>query len=149
MEPTTFAALLGVILVALGAHLWLTTRQMKVVAATLDRSSPAPAPDDALWEGLRASALSIDRLERDVKDLFKAVAEGIEHVDRNEKRVRGILTGARRRFEAAGFEDPGVDAEVASLPKLDEASGGEEPMQPVPEDMELGSWGSVPGMRSE
>jgi len=142
-------ALLGVgVLTLVAAVVWFVRAQTAVVLHTIANSSPAPAPDNDLPEDVRRLKQSVLTLAEKMDACMKAVAEGIDHVERNEKRVRGILTGAKRRFETAGYEDPGVEAEVASLPAIDEGSRGPEELQPVPEDVEMGPWASVPGMRS-
>jgi len=93
---------------------------------------PAPSFDDSeLWKAIEV--------------LTRAVADGIDHVDRNEKRVRGIITGAKRRFEAEGYVDPGVEAEIDTLPRDDEGGGGEEELQAVPEDVEPDYFLGLPG----
>jgi len=138
----TAALLVGLIVAG-----WLVGRSLNAVAATFTQSIPAAAPDQALAESHSALAERFDRLDSKVDACMKAVAEGIDHVERNEKRVRGILTGARNRFASAGYEDPGVEAEITSLPEVDERSSPEEELQPVQEGLELGSWVAVPGMK--
>jgi len=148
MEPSTLAAMTTVILIALGVHLYLTSRGMKVLSATLTRTSPEPSPTPDHAEPFRIIEERLRVMDSKVDACMKAVAEGIDHVDRNEKRVRGILTGAQRRFESAGYEDPGVEAEVESLPPVDAGSSSEEELPAVHEDVELGSWAAVPGMKT-
>ena len=96
------------------------------------REMPAPAQD---FSHVNALASRIDGLEKDIQTLYKAVADGIDHVDRNEKRVRGIVTGAKRRFAAEGFVDPGVDAEEDSLPRDHAAGGEDEGVPPMSDDL--------------
>lgn len=136
-------------LVLLAALVACQVLTMRVVSRTIANPIPAtpPFPDPAgalvnLNERLNA-------VESKIGACMKAVADGIDHVDRNEKRVRGIVTGAKRRFDAAGFEDPGTSAEVESLPEVDEGSGPPEELQPVPEDVGADPWAAVPGMRGE
>jgi len=145
--PTLFVAL-AVLLAALATLGVVGVRAIRVLSATITGYSPGSSPDLA---PILADVVALQTAQNDFQErmdrLTKAVAEGIDHVDRNEKRVRGILTGARNRFASAGYEDPGVEAEVESLPPVDEESGGEEELQPVPDDVDMGSWSSVPGMR--
>jgi len=71
----------------------------------------------------------IEAVESAVQTLTKAVADGIDHVDRNEKRVRGIVVGATRRFESSDYYDAAVDAELDTLP--DDRPFPEQEAEPV------------------
>lgn len=147
MGTPTYFALAGALLLAFAGIAWLVIREMRVVSATLASSIPETSPDIP-YATLTANLAKLDEETKiALARLTKAVAEGIDHVDRNEKRVRGILTGARNRFASAGYEDPGVEAEIESLPSVDERERPEEELPAVSEDLELGSWGSVPGMK--
>lgn len=96
----------------------------------------------------------VDALELGLKRLTAAVAEGIENVARSERRVRSAIRRAQERFDAAGFEDEGLEAEAAALPEYDEGSGGPEGVQTVlgpleasePADTRPNPWSVVPGM---
>ena len=68
----------------------------------------------------------LDQVQADLANLTLAVAEGIERVDRSERRIRSVVKSAKRRFEAAGFDDPGLEAEASTLPRLDEIERAEE-----------------------
>jgi len=133
----TLTILIIVGAIALAALIATTHRALGVVSRSLSESQPRDIPpefdDSALW--------------RAINDLTTAVAHGIEHVDRNEKRVRGIVVGATRRFESSDHYDAAVDAELDGLPERDEPSGPEEGVLPLQEDVELGSWGAVPGFK--
>jgi len=135
--------------VVAAALIWFANRQMGVVLHKISTIQPPVTPDSpALKLFGDTTRASIRALEDRMDTLTAAVAEGIDHVDRNEKRVRGIITGARRRFEAEGYEDPGVEAEAATLPELDDRSEPEEGVHPLRNDVEQSdSWDSVPGMR--
>jgi len=128
------------------ALILLTFRRVGVVLHTFDqRESPESADLEPLWssiEGLEKRTLS------DLQDLRMAVAEGIEHADRSERRVRAVVQSAKRRFEAEGYVDPGVQAEEAALPELDGSNGIEQRMLPLPEDVASlqTAWASVPGL---
>ena len=134
-------ALLG----ALAAAIWWATGVLSLKIGEIQPlDTPAPAPDFA---HVNALAGRIDGLDKAVQELYQAVADGIDHVDRNEKRVRGIVTGAKRRFAAEGYEDPGVDAEADSLPRDDAAGGGGEGMPPMSNDVGIpeNPYQGVPG----
>lgn len=125
---------------------------VRVVARKFDALQPpsspvafaAPFDDKEIWIAFEGVAKRLD-------DLVVAVDEGIRNVERSEKRVRGIVQGAQRRFREAGFDDAGVDAEADTLRRDDEERGGEEGLSPVPDDVEPGTyaepdpWASVPG----
>lgn len=59
-----------------------------------------------------------------LKDQTLAIEEGIERVARAEQRVKEAVRRAKARADAAGYEDPGVEAEVAELDRRDD--GGSE-----------------------
>lgn len=126
-------------------------------------------PLKALPEGLAASrelaleavaqaqdALEHARLSREhetrLNNLTLAVAEGIQHVERAEARIRATVGRARAELRAAGIESAGVEAEAASLQLVDgEGSGGgsvppvSQPLaESVPIDDRLPS--AIPGM---
>jgi len=108
------ASIAFVLLVAL---VWLISLQSRVVSYTLSTPQPRDTPDlSALWEAIELRKADYFSLEAKVTELYKAVADGIDHVDRNEKRVRGIVVGATRRFENSEYFDAGVDAELDTLP---------------------------------
>lgn len=131
------------ILASLTALVMLMHRQTGVVLHTLSTtqapSSPLPPPryDDT-------------ELRRQVEALTKAVAHGIDHVDRNEKRVRGIVTGAIKRFENSEHFDAAVDAELETLPaeQHDPEEAEAQPVrmtEPSSVDDDLAATGMIPG----
>jgi hypothetical protein len=100
----------------------------------------APEPYDDSW------------VRDALADLTIALSEGIEHVDRSERRVRAVVQSAKRRMAQAGYDDPGVDAEDSQLQLLDAERGEREELQPVPENVDgnpewAGTpWAAVPGI---
>lgn len=58
-----------------------------------------------------------------LNSLTLAVAEGIQHVERAEARIRATVGRARAQLLDAGVESPGLEAEAASLHAGD-GSGG-------------------------
>lgn len=131
-------AILSVVgVVSVAALIWFAKVQVRVVLRTIREHQPpdipAPVVDEAKWRSVDSHlGMLQERMER----LTKAVAEGIEHVDRNEKRVRGIITGAQRRFEAEGYADPGVEAEADTLPVSDAEVSTGEGLSALPDDVE-------------
>lgn len=118
---STVLLLAGIALATLAACLvWV----VRVVTRMIDGFQPPDTPSEASFEALWKSLEELeDRTKDAIAKLTQAVANGIDHVDRNEKRVRGIVVGAKRRFEAEGYVDPGVDAEADTLPLVHEPGG--------------------------
>ncbi len=87
-----------------------------------------------------------DKLER----LTIAVAEGIAHVDRAERRVATTLRSAHSKFAKSGFEHAGVEAEIENLPDLDGEGSEDGQLRLMPEDVEVSgpdnSPSGIPGM---
>jgi len=82
-------------------------------------------------EGLQGNLA--DRLDEMVgwkKEISLAVAEGIEKVDRAERRVKATVQRARQEFKKRGFESPALDAEADDLREVH--AGGSQPSR-VPE----------------
>jgi len=127
------------ILVALAALIWFGNRQMGVVLRAISENQPlgTPAAGPTAHEVERLHQ-ALDSIEGKMADLYQAVADGIDHVDRNEKRVRGIVTGAKRKFAESDHYDAGVDAEYDTLPL--EEDGGPLRLEPdlveVPEEQQ-------------
>lgn len=65
-------------------------------------------------------------LDARINHLTLAVAEGIQHVDRAEKRIHGVVTRARRLLRESGLESPGLEAEASQLHELDGGARDEE-----------------------
>ena len=105
------------VVVLLAVLVWGLLYQMRAVLLTVSTAQPLDTPQSSpLPYNDRAVLRAIDELELRVTTLTKAVADGIDHVDRNEKRVRGIVVGATRRFENSDYYDAGVEAELETLP---------------------------------
>lgn len=149
MLPTI---LLGITCIAALAALIITLRVVL-------RTNQAPQPRDTpttLLSSVEISTLQIKQEDiiSKMAALTAAVAHGIEHVDRNEKRVRGIVVGAQRRFENSDYYDAAVDAEADSLPEGDGEGGSQEELRSVPDSVagveqdpnQPSAWDIVPGM---
>jgi len=153
MESMITIASVGIFVVALAALIW-SQRQMGAVLRSFKENQPHDTPSSprASLEEVKYLNDRADAIDRRIEALTLAVADGIDHVQRNEKRVRGIVLGAKRRFEASDYYDPGVDAEADTLPQRDEESGRDEgvlPLQPdveSPPDWAGTPWAAVPGI---
>jgi len=143
------------VVVALAALIWFANHRVGVVLRSMERIIPTPSPDDDpyddehVWSMMRTLTERIGALERGQADVLQAVAEGIDHAERNEKRVRGIVQGAQKRFEKSGLIDVGVEAEADTLPEQYEIGGGEAGVLPLHESLaeQDNPWNVVPGMR--
>lgn len=98
---------------------------------------------DTLSRRVEAHAHSLDALSSQVGDLRErmdrltiAVAEGIEHVERAERRVRATVARARRELSEDGVAHPGLEAEHAQLRDGDGDGGEERGVQPVREEVD-------------
>lgn len=77
-----------------------------------------------------------DDLSNEFKELMIAVAEGIERVDRSERRVRSTVARARKELKARGYDDPGLEAEAFELRDVNGDGGGAGGVPVVPEAVE-------------
>lgn len=121
--------------------------------ASRDASTDRPGPEgpqrrlhaletrlETLEVGLREQANAIDALRRDLQaqlewrdQLTMAVAEGIENVQRAERRVRATVARARKELREHGMESAGLEAEWSELRERDGDGGEGEGVPPVQE----------------
>lgn len=112
------------------------------VTSVLENAPTEPYDDQFLRrevDHLRDAAKALEAAQEDLevgqKDLMIAVAEGIERVDRSERRVRAAVASAKKRLNEAGYEDPTLEAEAEGL-RLVHGGGGEKGgLSAVPEDL--------------
>lgn len=89
-------------------------------------SAPAPVPSPALPENYEADIETrLALLEKELKHTNLAVGEGIERVDRADRRIKATVARARKELADRGYEDPGLEAEAHELHLVD-GDGGEE-----------------------
>ena len=67
----------------------------------------------------------VDKLASQAKDFVIALADGIQHVDRVERRIKTTVARARKKLAEHGFDDANLEAEADDLRELD-GDGGEE-----------------------
>lgn len=115
----------------LAAVHWWTIERFERVKTAVTRPTKEAYDDTALRAALDSHRAHIEALTDAVSDLEEkdreqtlAIAEGIERVDRAERRVRAAVQRARKRLEEHGYEDPGLEAEAEQLQLLD-GDGGE------------------------
>lgn len=61
----------------------------------------------------------LEAIESRTSDLATALAHGIEHEERRERRIRATVKRARRQLEELGVEDAGLEAEFDGLSVVD------------------------------
>ncbi len=71
-------------------------------------------------------------LVKQLKELTLAIAEGIERVDRSERRVRSTVARAQKELKKLGYEDPGLEAEANQLRSIDGKGGTDGEVLDVP-----------------
>ena len=86
-------------------------------------------------QALPADDIRLEGLATRIDDLTLAVSEGVNNVQRSERRVRAVVTSARRQLAEAGYEHPGIEAEIGELRSLDGEGGNGEEVPAVPESV--------------
>ncbi len=87
---------------------------------------------DAAELGILQFTRAMEETEQRVKDLTFAVAEGIERVDRSERRIHATVKRARKELAEHGFESPRLEAEAAELRSVDGKGGVESEVPSLP-----------------
>jgi hypothetical protein len=77
----------------------------------------------------------INDLDRTMAETREAVAHGIQHVDRSERRIKATITRARAQLKTLGYEDPGLEAESVELQLVDDRGEPESGVPPVSEEV--------------
>lgn len=118
--------------------------------ADLGDTSPATALEDALdverattarhrtttEAALERLAEGIEQGRADNKNMLFAISEGIERVDRAERRVKASIQRAQAKLRAHGLEDEGLEAEASEFLPAN-GDGGEPGRVPtMPPDVE-------------
>lgn len=101
---------------------------IKADIRAVEAPSIPPYDDSEVWDAIESLAKRLD-------DMTHAVAEGIERVDRSERRVKAVVQRAKKRLEDAGFTDDGVEAEAEQLRLLDGAERDGSGVPPVHQGM--------------
>jgi len=139
------ALIIGTALLALLVLLEATRRVVLRNLSELKRGNDLLAIDrhrpDTVEEVARVSRAQADQYalwlehEGKIANLTLAVAEGIAHVKRAEKRVQGIIQGARKSLEERGLEHPGLEAEAQELLDLDGDPSEVSPLRVMPAEV--------------
>lgn len=73
----------------------------------------------------------VEALEQKIKEFTFAIAEGIERVDRAERRIHATIKRARKELADSGVESPGLEAENHELSPIDGSGGPGVGVQPL------------------
>lgn len=95
------------------------------LAATVDRNASQAATE------LRTQSDALEDLDRRVVQVTLATAEGIERVDRAERRIRSTVQRARKELAEHGFESDGLEAEASEIRLVDVARGADDGVPPL------------------
>jgi len=77
-----------------------------------------------------------DALEAERKQMTLAIAEGIERVDRADRRIKDTVRRARKELADDGYAHSGLEAEASEFRPIDGAGGPAGGLQPVPGALE-------------
>ena len=106
--------------------------------ARLERveSAPTPVPPTALPENYEADVdARFLEFAKALTETRLAVSEGIERVDRSERRIKATVARARKELAARGFDDPGLEAEAHELRVVDGDGGADGGVPAVSEEV--------------
>lgn len=87
-------------------------------------------PADTL-QGLLDLGERVEDLEAAYKEVLLAVDEGIQRVDRAERRIKDTVKRARRKLAESGVEDDGLEAENVAFHDDDAGRSDEVGVQPL------------------
>jgi len=115
--------------------MWISSKGLESIRLRVDRLETHPGltiPHVEVGAHERLSDV-VRELGNDVDDLKLAVAEGIERVDRAERRIKGTVKRARNKLKEHGVVDEGLEAEESQLREDDgigSDTAGLQPMRP-------------------
>ena len=101
-----------------------------------DKSAPGAPIDSARLEAMDSK----------IDDLTLAVREGVNNVQRSERRVRAVVRSARQELRDAGFEHSGIEAENSELREVDGSDSEAEQLPEVPAGVGQAEHSIVPGV---
>ena len=85
-------------------------------------------------------------MEAKLEDLVLAVSEGVNNVQRSERRVRAVVRSARRELADAGFEHTGLEAENSELRDINGDDSEAERVPEVPASVAQPQHSIIPGV---
>jgi len=120
-------------------------KDLSGILSRLDRLETAQDSPEALdrvggalasaQEEIEALSESQESIETKFKHLLQAVADGIERVDRSERRVIATIKRARKELAEHGLESAGLEAEDHDLRLVDGVGGEERGVPPVRDEV--------------
>jgi len=111
----------------------LTTREdVDALRVSQEADSQFAMEMGAITADLTKRMNDLDRINTETRE---AVAHGIQHVDRSERRIKATITRARAQLKTLGYEDPGLEAEAVDLQLVDDTGGEEVGVPPVQPDV--------------
>jgi len=117
------------------------------------RGTPGSSQDEivALRASQDATTALVDGLATQIKQITLATAEGIERVDRAERRIQATVKRARRHLAESGYVDDGLETEAGDLRLLDGGGSESEPVPSVPTEVAASApeASSIPGVTRE
>jgi len=136
--------LLAVAVVALVGALWriVVLRERAPVVPPLDLLG---VESDQIRKEIGAE---FAELRKEFGELRTAVAHGIEHVERTERRIKSSVQRARAKLADLGLEDDGLEAEDREISRWD-GGGGEGTRMPVLPQSLGPPQSSIPGVSPE
>ena len=112
----------------------------------------ASADLDQIREQLTGTGQEIAEIRDELGRLKIALADGIEHEERRERRIEATVRRARKQLAEVGVESAGIEAEFEQLRLLDGGGGEEGELPAVSEEVASGagdSSSSVAGVSVE
>jgi len=95
-----------------------------------------PDPQSDRLEALEALVIEMGTQQAShQKTITVAVAEGIERVDRSERRIKSTVTRAQKELRKRGFQDATLDAEATDISELNEVRGDQLELPSVHENV--------------
>lgn len=137
MDLTAVAIVLGA-----GGLVWavFSTRDALLVALT-EREPQEPVHDDSETRSRLAE------LEARLEETRAAVAQGIQHVERTERRIKATIRRAMEEHEEGG--SPALRSEAEQLGLLDGTGSDVGGVQPLPAEVGPDRPSSIPGVSAE
>jgi len=123
--------------VEIGSHERLQER-VSVLGDRIGALASEKADINVLRADAEMTLSRLEDLESKVAEQTLAVAEGIERVDRAERRIKGTVKRARNELKARGLVDDGLEAEDQQIRDADGEGSDGGGLQPVPEDVGQG-----------
>lgn len=117
---------------------------LETIKALVETAERFEAPQSA--QLLQTDDIRITEMAKRIDDLTLAVSEGVNNVQRSERRVRAVVRSAKKELADAGFEHTGLEAEDSELREVDGSERDAEPLREVQESLALTEDSAIPGV---